>query len=933
MLDGDGNVCLASWKGVGGQLFVSFLSVLSILTSFLAILSNALASEEETNLCWPHFSTGCAAERSPARGRAFAGQHFTKKHGMRGSEGDSHSEATGDVSAEKASTVTRKKETRRQLYLSGKRKLEEGNKTFQILLCFTMGARLHLPAVSSTLLPVALGILTLLPHILLGKPAAEESTESSPLLQRVKRSWVWNQFFVLEEYTGLEPLYIGKLHSDMDKGDGSIKYILTGEGAGTTFTIDDSTGDIHAIQRLDREVKAQYVLRAQARNRLTDRPLEPESQFIVKIQDINDNEPRFLDGPYQATVPEMSKIGTSVIQLTATDADDPTYGNSARVVYSILEGQPYFSVDAKTGVVRVSLADMDRETRENYTVVIQAKDMGGQLGGLAGTTTVNITLSDVNDNPPMFDQRLYQMSIPESATVGSVVGRIWAKDRDIGVNAEMKYSIIDGDGRDTFDISTDPTNLFGIITVKKPLNFESKPSYTLKVEGANTNLDPAFRQRGPFKDVTIVHVSVEDVDEPPLFDSPVYYIELPEDAEIGTVVKMVSARDPDAANNTVRYSIERSSDREKYFYIEITSGSLMTVRSLDRENIGWHNITVLAMEMANPTQIASVSVVVKVLDVNDNPPSLTHYLEAYVCENAKAGQLIQTVTALDSDEPLGGQHFYYSLAPEAANNPNFTLRDNQDNTAWILTRRGGWSQQDQTVFYLPISISDGEQPVQTSTSTLTIRVCSCDHEGNVMSCNAEAYSLPASLSRGALIAILACIFVLLVMILLMLSLRTHRKKPYLCDEEENVHENIVRYDDEGGGEEDTEAFDIAAMWNPREAHHHLGKMRQDMLPEIESLSRYVPQACVMGGGGDSNVHGYVLAKLLEADMDPCAPPYDSLQTYAYEGEGSVAESLSSLQSGTSNTDHEYDYLNDWGPRFKKLAEMYGVLETNSPPMW
>ncbi|XP_032406659.1 cadherin-20 [Xiphophorus hellerii] len=799
-----------------------------------------------------------------------------------------------------------------------------------------MGVQVHLPAtVGSFLLPVTLCILTLLAQGILGKSGDEENTRSSALLQRVKRGWVWNQFFVLEEYTGLEPLYIGKLHSDMDKGDGSIKYILTGEGAGTTFTIDDSTGDIHAIQRLDREVKSQYILRAQARNRLTDRPLEPESEFIVKIQDINDNEPKFLDGPYQATVPEMSRIGTSVIQLTATDADDPTYGNSARVVYSILEGQPYFSVDAKTGVVRVSLADMDRETRENYTILIQAKDMGGQLGGLAGTTTVNITLSDVNDNPPVFDQRLYQMSVLESAPVGSVVGRIWAKDRDIGVNAEMKYSIIDGDGRDTFDISTDATNLFGIITVKKPLNFENKPSYTLKVEGANTHLDPTFRHRGPFKDVTIVHVSVEDVDEPPLFGSPSYYIELLEDAEIGTVVKTVSARDPDAANNTVRYSIDRSSDPKKFFYIEITSGTLMTVRSLDREEVGWHNITVLAMEMNNPKQIASVSVAVRVLDVNDNPPSLSHYLETFVCENAKAGQLIQTVTAVDPDEPLGGQRFYYSLAPEAANNPNFTLRDNQDNTAWILTRRGGWSQQDQTVFYLPIFVSDGEQPMQTSTSTLTIRVCSCDQEGNVMSCNAEAYSLPASLSKGALIAILACIFVLLVMILLMLSLRTHRKKPYLCDEEENVHENIVRYDDEGGGEEDTEAFDIAAMWNPREVHHPLGKIRQDMMPEIESLSRYVPQPCVIGvgSGEDSNVQGYVLAKLLEADLDPCAPPYDSLQTYAYEGEGSVAESLSSLQSGTSNADHEYDYLNDWGPRFKKLAEMYGVLETNTPPMW
>lgn len=105
----------------------------------------------------------------------------------------------------------------------------------------------------------------------------------------------------------------------MDLGDGSIKYILSGDGAGTTFTIDDSTGDIHAIKRLDREVKAQYLLRAQAWNRQTDRPLEPESEFIVKIQDINDNEPKFLEGPYQATIPEMSSIGESREILVVRD--------------------------------------------------------------------------------------------------------------------------------------------------------------------------------------------------------------------------------------------------------------------------------------------------------------------------------------------------------------------------------------------------------------------------------------------------------------------------------------------------------------------------------------------------------------------------------------------------------------------------------------
>ena len=79
----------------------------------------------------------------------------------------------------------------------------------------TMGDRLPLPALAGTLLLVVLGLLTLLPHSILGKPAEEEeeaaNAGSSALLQRVKRGWVWNQFFVLEEYTGLEPLYIGKV--------------------------------------------------------------------------------------------------------------------------------------------------------------------------------------------------------------------------------------------------------------------------------------------------------------------------------------------------------------------------------------------------------------------------------------------------------------------------------------------------------------------------------------------------------------------------------------------------------------------------------------------------------------------------------------------------------------------------------------------------
>lgn len=100
-----------------------------------------------------------------------------------------------------------------------------------------------------------------------------------------------------------------QIHSDSDEGDGAIKYTISGEGAGTIFLIDELTGDIHAMERLDREQKTFYTLRAQARDRVTNRLLEPESEFIIKVQDINDSEPRFLHGPYIGSVAELSPTG------------------------------------------------------------------------------------------------------------------------------------------------------------------------------------------------------------------------------------------------------------------------------------------------------------------------------------------------------------------------------------------------------------------------------------------------------------------------------------------------------------------------------------------------------------------------------------------------------------------------------------------------
>ncbi|XP_074843919.1 cadherin-18 isoform X2 [Carettochelys insculpta] len=494
---------------------------------------------------------------------------------------------------------------------------------------------------------------------------------------RPKRGWVWNQFFVLEEHLGPDPQYVGKLHSNSDKGDGSVKYILTGEGAGTIFIIDDTTGDIHSTKSLDREQKTHYVLHAQAIDRRTNKPLEPESEFIIKVQDINDNAPKFTDGPYVVTVPEMSEMGTSVLQVTATDADDPTYGNSARVVYSILQGQPYFSVDPKTGVIRTALHNMDREAREHYSVVIQAKDMAGQVGGLSGSTTVNITLTDVNDNPPRFPQKHYQLYVPESAQIGSPVGKIKANDADAGSNADMKYTIINGDGSGVFSISTDKETREGIISLKKPLNYEKKKSYTLNIEGANTHLDFRFSHLGPFKDVTMLKIIVGDVDEPPLFSMPSYVMEVYENTKIGTVVGTVAAQDPDSANSLVRYFIDHNREEDMYFIIDATTGTIKTAKIFDREETPWYNITVAASEIDNPGLLSHVPVDIRILDVNDNPPELAREYDIVVCENAKPGQVIQTISATDKDNSANGPRFHYSLDERLSLNPNFTLRDNE----------------------------------------------------------------------------------------------------------------------------------------------------------------------------------------------------------------------------------------------------------------
>uniref|UniRef100_M3ZUZ3 Uncharacterized LOC102236017 n=1 Tax=Xiphophorus maculatus TaxID=8083 RepID=M3ZUZ3_XIPMA len=741
------------------------------------------------------------------------------------------------------------------------------------------------------------------------RPWLSEQGQPERSRSRSRRSWIWNQFFVIEEYAGPEPVLIGRLHTDMDRNDGRTKYILRGEGAGSVFVIDEKTGNIHVTKPLDREEKDEYRLIATATDRQTERALEPSSQFIIRVQDINDNPPVFDEGPYSATVPEMANIGTSIIQVTATDADDPTYGNSAKLVYTLVQGQQYFSVDPQTGILRTAIPDMDRETQDQYLVVLQAKDMGGHLGGLSGTTTVTVKLTDVNDNPPRFTQSMWSFSVSELAIPGAEIGRISATDADLGENAKLEYTILEGETGETFNITA--MSQEAVITLNKPVDYESWSSYSFSVEVLNPVVDPRFLRRGPFKDRASVRVAVLDADEPPRFSRSKYHMDVSENCPPACTVGRVSAVDPDTGlTNNIRFSIDPQSDPEALFRISPETGLITTAMELDREREHWHNITVIASQRDNPSQVSRVVVGIETLDLNDNAPELDRQYSTALCDSSNAGQVVQVLRAIDRDEGGNDSTVYFSIPPESGVALNFSVRDSASLVLLSQLQPLSRSPSSTLTLYVPLVLRDGTSGL-TSTGTVTVSVCPCLRGGAQAVCLPQQSMLPSpGLSTAALLAILACVATLLAVSALSLSLRRQKRDSLSPLEEDDVRENIITYDDEGGGEADTAAFDIAALQSAAPAPATRG-----------------PQ----GPGGPSlalRVGEFLRLRLAQVTFDPSQPPYDSVQVYGLEGTGSRAGSLSSLESDGEKEDWGVG-LEDWGPQFQKLAQLFKNRE--KPP--
>ncbi|XP_026643065.1 cadherin-4 [Microtus ochrogaster] len=706
--------------------------------------------------------------------------------------------------------------------------------------------------------------------------------QSSGGLRRQKRDWVIPPINVPENSRGPFPQQLVRIRSDKDN-DIPIRYSITGVGADQppmeVFSIDSMSGRMYVTRPMDREERASY------------------------------------------------HVSTYVMTVTANDADDSTTANGM-VRYRIVTQTPQspsqnmFTINSETGDIVTVAAGLDREKVQQYTVIVQATDMEGNLNyGLSNTATAIITVTDVNDNPPEFTTSTFAGEVPENR-VETVVANLTVLDRDQphSPNWNAVYRIISGDPSGHFSVRTDPVTNEGMVTVVKAVDYELNRAFMLTVMVSN-QAPLASGIQMSFQSTAGVTISVTDVNEAPYFPSNHKLIRLEEGVPTGTALTTFSAVDPDRfMQQAVRYS--KLSDPANWLHINTSNGQITTAAVLDRESLYTKNnvyeATFLAADNGIPPASGTGTLQIYLIDINDNAPQLLPK-EAQICERPGLNAINITAADADMDPNIGPYVFELPFIPT-------TVRKN-----WTITRlNGDYAQLSLRIMYLeagvydvPIIVTDSGNPPLSNTSIIKVKVCPCDENGDCTTIGAVA---AAGLGTGAIVAILICIVILLTMVLLFVVWMKRREKErhtkqLLIDPEDDVRDNILKYDEEGGGEEDQD-YDLSQLQQPEAMEHVLSKApgvrRVDERP-VGAEPQY-PVRPVVPHPGD--IGDFINEGLRAADNDPTAPPYDSLLVFDYEGSGSTAGSVSSLNSSSSG-DQDYDYLNDWGPRFKKLADMYG----------
>ncbi|XP_074816880.1 protocadherin alpha-8-like isoform X6 [Natator depressus] len=440
--------------------------------------------------------------------------------------------------------------------------------------------------------------------------------------------------------------FVGRLAQDLGLEVSELvsrMFRMVSKGRGDYFEVNLQSGVLFVKSPVDREeVCGQSPLCAMDLEVIVDKPLRI-FHVEVEIQDINDNAPVFLVQEQNLVISESRLSGSRFPLEGASDAD---IGTNSLLTYK-LSSNEYFTLDVQVKndhsrlVELVLLKPLDREETPEHRLLFTATD--GGKPELTGTVQLVITVLDANDNAPVFNQSVYEVTVLENTANGTLVITLNATDLDEGINKDISYSfsnLLPPSVRKLFSIDPDT----GEIRLKGEVDYEVKTLYEIRVE---------VRDKSPFPLAGHCNVLVEILDindNAPELTITSHSLPVPEDAPPGTVVALISVSDRDSGDNG---KVTCSIPPDLPFQLVSTFKnyhSLVLAEAVDRERVSEYKILVTARDEGAPSLSASSSILVPIADVNDNAPAFPQAVyTVFVKENNRAGAHLLSVSASDPD--------------------------------------------------------------------------------------------------------------------------------------------------------------------------------------------------------------------------------------------------------------------------------------------
>ncbi|XP_063025260.1 protocadherin gamma-A10-like [Melospiza melodia melodia] len=570
---------------------------------------------------------------------------------------------------------------------------------------------------------------------------------------------------------------------DPDSGQNSLQsYELSGDEHFSLAVQAGPGGDqrpeLVLAKALDREEAAfhELVLRAMDGG---DPARTGTARIRVTVLDANDNAPVFSQAEYTVRVPEDVPVGSTLLTILATDADE---GLNGEIKYSFKKitdkSSQTFQLDSDTGAITL-LRSLDFEEDDSYKLQVQAHDGGG----LFDTTEVEVTVADVNDNVPEISVRSALSEISEDAPSGTVVALLHVRDRDSGANGSVRCSLY----KDVpFRLEKAFDDYYRVVTARE-LDREQVSEYNVTVRAADGG-SPSLQSSA------VLALRVLDVnDNAPVFAEERYSARLAENNAAGALVLTVRATDADWGQNVrVRYRLAegrvRGAPLSSYVSVQAETGALYALRSLDYEQLRELQLCVRAEDGGAPALSSNVSVRLQIVDENDNAPQVLYPPAAAAAaawsgvelapRRSEAGALVAKVVAVDAD---AGQNAWLSYELAKATEPGLFrvgLHSGEVRTARSPLAR------DAARHSLVVLVRDHGRPALSATATLSVVLAESVAEllaelGSAAHEAAAPGEPAASLTRWLVLAVAAvsCLFVAFLLLLLALRLRRcHRQQ-------------------------------------------------------------------------------------------------------------------------------------------------------------